>query len=65
MYEKNTIVPKQGSNLTEGLSQNIVLQFVVISYMEEYFSAYFLCIETLLHIENYLQFQFGHMRKIS
>ena len=31
---------KQGSNLAEGLSQNIVLQFVVIPYREEYFSAY-------------------------
>ena len=41
MLEKITIVPKQGRNLTEGLSRNIVLQFVVIPYMEEYFSAYF------------------------
>ena len=27
-------------HVTEGLSQNIVLQFVVTSYVEEYFSAY-------------------------
>ena len=63
MQEKNTIVPKHGSNLIEGLSQNIVLQIVVIPYMEEYFSAYLLCTETLLHIENYSGFQFGHMQK--
>ena len=58
MQEKNTIVPKHGSNLIEGLSQNIVLQIVVIPYMEEYFSAYRLCLETLL-LENYLEFQLG------
>ena len=34
------IVPKQACNVTEGLSQNTVLQYVVISYLEEYFSAY-------------------------
>ena len=49
--------------MTERLCKNIVLQLIVISYMEEYFSAYLLCKEALL--ENYSEFQFGHMRKIS
>ena len=51
------------SNLTEGMSQNIMLQFTVIPFMEEYFSAYLLCTEALLHIENYSEFQFPYMQK--
>ena len=65
MLEKITIVPKQGRNSTEGLSRNIVLQFVVIPYMDEYFSAYFWCIETFLHIGNYSEFQFVHMQNFN
>ena len=38
------IVPKQAGNVTEGLSQDTVLccnlQYIVISYLEEYFSVY-------------------------
>ena len=34
------IVPKQACNVTEELSQDTVLQYVVISYLEECFSAY-------------------------
>ena len=30
--------------------------------MEEYFSAHLLCIETLLHIENYSEFQIVDMQ---
>ena len=41
---KLLIVPKQACNVTEGLSQNTVLcfnlQYLPISYLEEYFSAY-------------------------
>ena len=44
--------------MTEGLSRNILLHFVVILYTKEYFSAYLSCIETLLHKENYSEFQF-------
>ena len=65
MLEKITIVPKQGRNLTDGLSRNIVLQFVVIPYMDEYFSAYFWCIETFLHIGNYSEFQIVHMQNFN
>ena len=50
--------------MAEGLSRNIVLQFVVIPYREEYFSAYLLSIETFLHIEDYSEFDFEHMLKI-
>ena len=60
---KNYNCPKQGSNLTVGLSQNIVLQFVVIPFTEDYFSAYLVCMEALLHKENYSEFQFAHMQK--
>ena len=54
--KKITIVPKYQSNLTEGLSQNIVLQFVVTAFMEENFSADLVCIEAFLQIENYSEF---------
>ena len=50
MLEKNTIVPKQGISLIEGLSQNIALHFVLISYLEEYFIEYLLFREALVHI---------------
>ena len=53
---KNYNCPKQGTNFSVGLSQNIVLQFVVIPIMEDYFSAYLVCMEPLLHIENYSEF---------
>ena len=49
--------------MTEGLSQNIVLQFVVIAFMEEYFSADPVCIEAFLQIENYSEFPYVHMQK--
>ena len=35
---KSLTVPKKTGHVTERLSQNIVLQFVVTSYVEEYFS---------------------------
>ena len=60
---KITIVPKHGSNLTVALYENILLQFVVIPCMEDYFSAYLVCMETHLHIENYSEFQFANMQK--
>ena len=37
---KSLTVPKKTGHVTEGLSQNIVLQFVATSYVEEYFSAH-------------------------
>ena len=49
--------------MTEGLAQNIGLQFVVIPFMEEYFSADLVCIEAFLQIENYSEFPFAHMQK--
>ena len=42
--------------------QNIVLQFVVITFMEKYFSADVVCIEAFLQIENYSEFPFAHMQ---
>ena len=36
---KNIVAPKLANNATEGLSQNIVLQFVVISEAKQYFNA--------------------------
>ena len=30
--------------------------------MEEYFRVYLVCIEALLHIENYSEFQFAHIQ---
>ena len=30
--------------------------------MEDYFNAYLVCMEALLHIESYLEFQFVHMQ---
>ena len=33
--------------------------------MEEYFRAYLVCIEALLHIENNSKFQFVHMAKFN
>ena len=53
------------NNLTEQLPQNIMLQFVLILFMEEYFSAYLLCIEALLHIKSYSEFQFAYMQKFA
>ena len=60
---KNYNCPNQGSHLTVGLSQNIVLQFVVIPFMEDYFSVYLVCMEALLHLEVYSEFEFAHMQK--
>ena len=41
---KLLIIPKEACNATEGLSQSTViccnLQYIIISYLEEYFSAY-------------------------
>ena len=48
--KKNIIIPKQACSVTEGLSQNIVLRFVIISYTEEYFSTYLVCKAAFPHI---------------
>ena len=45
---KSLTIPKKTGHVTEGLSQNIVLQFVVTSYVEEYFSAHLKYVEALL-----------------
>ena len=46
---KSLTIPKKTGHVTEGLSQNILLEFVVTSYEEEYFNGHLKCIETLLH----------------
>lgn len=47
--------------MNEVLPKNIVLQFVVILYMEEYFNAHNVCIEALLYIETYSEIKFAHI----
>ena len=49
--------------MTEGLSQNIMFQFVVIPFKEECLSADLVCIEAFLHIKNYSKFPYAHMQK--
>lgn len=41
--------------MTEALSQDTALQIIVILHVEDFFSAYLLCIAALLHIWNYLE----------
>ena len=46
---KSLTIPKKTGHVTERLSQNIVLRFVVTSYVEKYFIGHLKCIEALLH----------------
>ena len=40
-----------------------MLHFVVILFMEDYFSGNLVCMEALLHTENHSELQFVHIQK--
>ena len=47
----------------EGLSQNHVLQYAVISFMKKYFSVYLVCIAALLLVQKCSEFHFTLVQK--
>ena len=53
----------EACSMSERFFWNNVWQYVVISYMEEYFSAYLVCIAALLHVWNCSEFHFTYLQK--
>ena len=56
-FRQKKIVPKKSGNLSMGLSQSIVLEYIVSPYVMDYL------LEALLHIGNFAEFQFAHTQK--
>ena len=68
---KTKIVPKQASSVTEGLSQNIVIEILshcsllqlLCGGVFQSIPYRYICIEALLHIWSYSGFQFAQIQK--
>ena len=59
---KNYNPPQAGQQLDWDCLKILCWNFFKIPFMEDYFKTYLVCMEALLHMESYSEFQFAHMQ---